>query len=71
MFYFDHRKSRKHTCQLIELVDEGVVDARAVMNACMDYLSEDQVADLMHSAGWMELVEPDEEEDANEEAVDK
>jgi len=41
--------TRKVTNQLLELVDEGVLDAREVLTAALGYMSEADVADMAHS----------------------
>lgn len=41
--------TRKVTNQLLELVDEGVLDAREVLAAALVYMSEADVADMAHS----------------------
>lgn len=41
--------TRKVTNQLLELVDDGVLDAREVLIAALKYMSEDDVADMAHS----------------------
>ena len=41
--------TRKVTNQLLELVDEGVLDAREVLAAALMYMSEADVADMAHS----------------------
>ena len=38
---------RKYTNQLHQMVEEGVVDPKAVMEACLCYMSEAQVEDMM------------------------
>jgi hypothetical protein len=52
--------TRKVTNKLLELIEEGVLDAQTVLSACLSYMSEDDVADMAHAN---ELLE-EEEEDA-------
>ena len=52
--------TRKVTNQLLELVDEGVLDAREVLAAALGYMSEADVADMAHSN---ELILEDDEDD--------
>ena len=40
---------RKATSQLLELMDNGYVDAETIVMWCMNYMSEDDVADMMES----------------------
>lgn len=58
---------RQQTCYLMELMDEGVLDARAVADACLLYLSEDDVRNM---ARHNELPAFDEEEEEEEESAD-
>jgi hypothetical protein len=51
--------TRKATNKLLELIEEGVLDPQTVLEACLCYMSEDDVADMAHAN---ELLE--EEEDA-------
>ncbi len=37
---------RQATNRLLELVDEGLLDPRTVILACVGYMSEDDVADM-------------------------
>lgn len=39
--------SRKYTNRLLELVEDGSVDKESVIHACLDYMSEDDVKDMM------------------------
>jgi hypothetical protein len=39
--------SREYTNRLLEMVDEGLLDARQVVLMCVKYMSEDEVADMM------------------------
>jgi hypothetical protein len=54
------KDTRKVTNQLLELVDDGVLDPRAVILACLSYMSEDDVADMAHNN---ELIDEEEEDD--------
>ena len=53
---------RKVTSRLFELMDEGVIDPRAVAEACLTYMSESDVADMAHTEGLYEEEEEDDEE---------
>lgn len=46
MFYYNASDVRKHTCKLLELVDDGVIDAKEALQAALCYMSEDEVADM-------------------------
>lgn len=52
--------SRKVTNQLLQLVEDGILDPQAVMEACLKYMSEDDVADMAHCN---ELILEEEEDD--------
>ena len=39
---------RKMTNKLIEAMDEGVLDPRVLAEVCLQYMSEDDVADMAH-----------------------
>ena len=56
--------TRKVTNKLLELIEEGVLDPQMVINACLCYMSEDDVADMAHAN---ELLEEEEEEEEEEE----
>ena len=38
---------RKYTTSLLEMMDDGVMDAKAVAEMCLAYMSEDDVEDMM------------------------
>lgn len=40
--------SRIYTNKLLELVDDGVLDAKHVLLCCLKYMSEDAVRDMTH-----------------------
>jgi hypothetical protein len=54
---------RKVSNQILEMVDEGILDKDTVILACLQYMSEDEVADMAHINGFTEL---DEEEQDDE-----
>lgn len=45
--------SRKITCKLIEMMDEGIITPRAIAMAALDYMSEADVAEMAHSEGFI------------------
>ena len=51
--------ARKTTITILELMDEGVWDPRAIAEMCLTYMSESEVADM---ARINDLIE-DEDED--------
>lgn len=40
--------SRQATNKLLEGIEEGIYDKDTVIMACVKYMSEDEVADMMH-----------------------
>jgi hypothetical protein len=55
------KDTRKVTNQLLELVDDGILDPRVVILACLSYMSEDDVADMAHCNKL--ILEEEEDED--------
>jgi len=54
---------REYTNQLLEMVDEGLLDRDTVIMACVKYMSEDEVCDMMFANEFvLETDEEDEEE---------
>ena len=39
---------RQHTNELLRLIEEGILDRDLVIMACVKYMSEDDVKDMMH-----------------------
>lgn len=40
---------RKVTCQLLAMMDAGELDAKRVAEACLNFMSEDDVAEMAHN----------------------
>lgn len=40
--------TREATSKLLEMVEEGLLDKDLVIMACIKYMSEDDVRDMMH-----------------------
>jgi len=53
--------TRKVTTQLLEMIEDGILDPQTVLEACLSYMSEADVADMAHSNEFLE-----EEEDEDE-----
>lgn len=53
---------RKATNKLLEMVEEGALDSKQVMKACLGYMSEADVADMASAEGFIEDEEESEEE---------
>lgn len=52
--------SREYTNELLRLVEEGALDRDTVIMACVKYMSEDEVKDMMHANEF--TTEPEDEE---------
>jgi hypothetical protein len=55
--------SREYTNKLLEMVEEGILDRDNVIMACVKYMSEDEVRDMMHTNEFIEDEEETEGED--------
>lgn len=53
-------QAREATCKLLEMIEEGLLSQDAVINACLCYMSEADVKDMMVTN---EFVLEEEEED--------
>ena len=58
--------TREYTTKLLEMIDEGILDRDMVIMACVKYMSEDDVKDMMHCNEFL-LDEDDEKEEEEEE----
>ena len=53
--------TREYTTKLLEMVDEGLLDRDNVIMACVKYMSEDDVRDMMECNGFINEDEESEE----------
>jgi signal transduction histidine kinase len=53
---------RKYTTSLLEMMDDGVMDAKTVAEMCLAYMSEDEVEDMMRVNDLLEDYNEDDEE---------
>ena len=53
--------SREYTSKLLELIEDGMLDRDTVIMACVKYMSEDDVKDMMEANEF--ILEEDEDED--------
>lgn len=60
--------AREYTNKLLEMVDEGLLDKDTVIMACLKYMSESDVQDMMEAN---EFILEDEEEDEDEEGFSR
>ena len=56
--------SREYTNKLLELVEDGLLDRDTVIMACVKYMSEDDVKDMMESNEF--ILEDDEDDEDSE-----
>lgn len=54
---------REATNKLLEMLDEGLLDDQSVVLACLNYMSEADVADMARANGFIIEEEEEEEED--------
>lgn len=64
MYGFSHRQTRPATNKLIDMMDEGVIDARAVADMALAYMSEHEVHQMMLAN---DIVEEEQDEEVEEE----
>lgn len=57
------KTTRKVTNQLLQLVEDGILDTQAVLEACLSYMSEADVADMAHCNELLDYKDEDEDED--------
>lgn len=58
--------SRKYTNKILEMVEEGMLDKDTVIMACVKYMSEDDVRDMMEANEFL-IEDEDDEVDFDEE----
>ena len=57
-----YAKIRPATTKMLEMMDEGMIDPRAVADMCLSWLSESSVHEMMLANDLVEDEEDDEEE---------
>ena len=62
MFFDSYTKVRPATCKMLAMMDEGLLDPRAVADMCLSWLSESSVHEMMLANDLVEDTEEDEEE---------
>ena len=62
-----YAKIRPETTRLIEMMDEGMIDARAVADMALSWLSESDVKGMMQANDIPTTDQADEDEEADEE----
>ena len=57
---------RDLTCKVLEAMDNGILDARAVADMCLGWMNEDDMREMLRQNDVLEAVEPDDEEEFND-----
>jgi hypothetical protein len=65
MYGFNHRQTRPETNRLIDMLDEGMIDARTVADMALAFMSESEVKQMMQAN---DIPTTDQAEDEDEEA---
>lgn len=60
--------TRQVTNKLLDMIDEGMLDRDTVIQACLMYMNDDEVADMCHCNEF--ILAQDEEDESEEEEVD-
>ena len=60
--------TRKYTNMLLDMIDEGMIDRDLVITACLKYMSEDDVQDMMEANEFIEEQYEDEDDGQPDEA---
>lgn len=55
--------ARKYTNHLLEMIEQGMIDKDTVIMACVKYMSEDEVQDMMEYNAFIEADELDQDEE--------
>lgn len=58
-------RAREKTCQLLEAIDQGLVSRDTVISACLDYMSEADVAEMCQKNELLYTPEDDDSPDDN------
>jgi hypothetical protein len=59
---------RKYTNMLLEMIDDGLIDRDLVITACLKYMSEDDVQDMMEANEFIDEQFEDEDDGQPDEA---
>jgi hypothetical protein len=63
MYGFNHRQTRPETNRLIDMLDEGMIDARAVADMALAFMSEHEVKQMMQANDIPTTDQEDEDEE--------
>ncbi len=70
MYGFNHRQTRPETNRLIDMLDEGLIDARAVADMALSWLSEHDVKQMMQANDIPTTDQADEDEEEESDPMD-
>lgn len=59
----DSYRSRRYTCELLSLVEDGMIDKDTLIRDLLGYLSESEVADFARKNDIITWLDRDEDED--------
>lgn len=59
----DSYRSRRYTCELISLVEDGMIDKDTLIRDLLGYLSESEVADFARRNDYITWLDSDEDDD--------
>jgi hypothetical protein len=51
---------RVATTRILDMIDDGVLDAESVLRECLSFMSEADVADMASGNDWFDIDEEDE-----------
>lgn len=60
----NQRRTRKYTVLLLDAMDQGAMDPRAVAEMCLGYMSEHEVEDMCRANDVKTFLSPNDQEDA-------
>lgn len=62
LFTRDHIQIRQATNTILEMVDDGILDARTALSAALGWMSDDEVEEMATTNQFLEY--PDEDQEA-------
>ena len=70
MYGFSHRQTRPETNRLIDMLDEGILDARTVADMALAFMSEHEVKQMMQANDIPTTDQADEDEEEESDPMD-
>lgn len=59
----DSYRSRRHTCELLDMVEQGLIDKDSLIQDLLGWMSESDVAEFARRNDYIQDLDEDEEED--------